>query len=303
MNWDFEPLWSKAKYYFSKAIQAPREGQDFGLFCALALEFTGRATLARIHPVLLADPQDGSNILYAFGYAKPDKSPKSIMAKTVFSRCQTIVDDFGPEDEAFATGFVERRNSELHSGDVAFADFGTDKWLARYYTVIRKLCRHSNTTLLELIGDENEERTAEEMIAAANEVARNEIFARIQPFRQAFEALPRDEQERRVLSQNAIETPDTSERHPCPACAASAVINGRSVRSTPPRLEGDEIVTEQIFLPIELTCTACGLRLETHASLHALGYGGQYAREFAEEASEYYERMYAPQDDDYYGND
>src|SRR5579884_2801361 len=50
MNWDFDALWSKAKYYYRKALSEPRDSQDFGLFCALALEFVGRASLAKLHP-------------------------------------------------------------------------------------------------------------------------------------------------------------------------------------------------------------------------------------------------------------
>lgn len=305
MNWDFGPLWSKAKYYFHKAQAAPREGQDFGLFSALALEFTARAALAKVHPVLLLDPNEGSNLLAVFGFTKPNKIVKSVPAKTVFDRCKTVVTDFNPEDEHFATGFVERRNSELHSGDVAFADFGTGKWLARYYAVIQKLCIHCDKTLSEFIGDEEEEKTAEEMIAAANESVLKEVYEIIRPVREAFKLLSDAEREQKIANQNALETPYTSERNPCPSCTASAVINGRSVKSTPPKLEGDEVRTDQIFLPDELTCGACGLHLETHAKLHALGYGGQYSREFSEEASEYYARVYGQPEEDFddYGND
>ena len=93
MIWSYDSLWQKTKTYVDRALAQERESDEFALWSALTLEFLARATLARVHPALLADPRTGANLLHVFGYGTLD-SPKSIMAKTVFERCRVIVPEF-----------------------------------------------------------------------------------------------------------------------------------------------------------------------------------------------------------------
>src|SRR5438874_11761280 len=94
MDWSFEKLMNKARIYVQRAFDANgREDALVPFWATIALEFLGRAVLAKINPALVADPQLGENLLYACGF-KSVKSPKSIMAKTVFARCEAIIEDF-----------------------------------------------------------------------------------------------------------------------------------------------------------------------------------------------------------------
>src|SRR5258708_31250076 len=137
MSWSYDSLWQKTREYMQKALDEDRDGPLFPFWSTLALELLCRATLAKIHPALLADPQ-GDNILYAFGYGTV-KNPKSIPSKTLFLRCQAVVTEFTDEDVKFCMSMVERRNAELHSGSSAFDDLPTSFWMARYFRVCKIL--------------------------------------------------------------------------------------------------------------------------------------------------------------------
>jgi len=53
--WEYDKLWQKAKVYIQKAFEEDREGEMFPFWATIALEFVARTTLAKVHPVLLAD--------------------------------------------------------------------------------------------------------------------------------------------------------------------------------------------------------------------------------------------------------
>ena len=166
-SWSYDSLWQKTKLYVQRALEAEREGPLFPFWAILALELLGRATLAKVHPALLADPQQGENILHAFGYGAA-KNPKSVSAKTVFLRCKEIVPNFTEQDVKICMGMIERRNEELHAGAPAFEDLPTQLWLADYFRLCQLLLSSQDLTLVDLFGQE-ETSAAEEMIQAAEE--------------------------------------------------------------------------------------------------------------------------------------
>lgn len=76
MPWNYENLWQKAKTYFERGFNENRNSELFRLWFSLGLELLARATLANIHSSLLADPQQGDNILHACGYPSGKKNTK-----------------------------------------------------------------------------------------------------------------------------------------------------------------------------------------------------------------------------------
>jgi hypothetical protein len=46
-DWSYDALWEKAKSYADRAFEEERESEFFAFWLTLALEFVGRATLAR----------------------------------------------------------------------------------------------------------------------------------------------------------------------------------------------------------------------------------------------------------------
>jgi hypothetical protein len=89
MNWSFAALFAKAKLYMERADEEDANSPLFPFWASLSLEFLCRAALSAVHPSLLADPREGSNLLYACGI-EVKTAPKSIPAKTVFDRCQSV---------------------------------------------------------------------------------------------------------------------------------------------------------------------------------------------------------------------
>jgi hypothetical protein len=191
MMWSFDSLWQKSKLYMQRALAAEREGPLFPFWATLALEFLGRATLAQIHPTLLADPGDqaGDNLFYACGHTSP-KQPRSIMAKTVFLRCQRVVADFTNNEGEFCLALIDWRNRELHTGDAAFEDSGTQFWLADFYRIAKLLLNGMGKTLSDFVGA-GEAGAAEEMILAVEGKAKKAALDAIAAAKRAFEALER----------------------------------------------------------------------------------------------------------------
>ena len=140
MNWSFDALLDKAVVTAKRAFEGEsRDSELFAFWATIALEFLGRAVLAKIHPSLLADPQKPDSVLYANGIVGSGPNVKSITAKTVFARCMIVVPDFIDTDFAFCMMLMNRRNEELHCGVPGFEDLRLEKWLADYYKVTKKL--------------------------------------------------------------------------------------------------------------------------------------------------------------------
>lgn len=305
LNWDYDSYWQKAKVYAGRALRERRDGPLFPFWSSLALEILARATLAKVHPALLADPRGDESMLYAFGF--PAKQPKSVPMATVVSRCGTLVDGFTKQEENAALLLVERRNEELHSGRPAFEDFPTSLWLTDFYRICNLLLRHQGKELADLFGP-NEAEAAEKMIKEANKEVISQAKRAQGIACHDFEELEPDEQDRRreygSLEARRLMAPQ-SKLMPCPSCGAQALVSGRTVTESEPRLEDDDIVKELTVLPTELRCFSCELKLARYGALQALDIGGQFGTEWRVPAIDYYAPDLDPADyyEPEYGND
>ena|ERR1700674_1353063 len=120
MDWTSEALYGKARVYIQRAQNEKLDSPLFGFWMSLSLELLCRAALAKIHPVLLADPTKEENIQYVFGI-NPKKNPKSVQAKTVFARRSVFIPNFTDKMSVHCLIMADRRNSELHSGMKSFS--------------------------------------------------------------------------------------------------------------------------------------------------------------------------------------
>jgi hypothetical protein len=275
-----------------------RDGPLFPLWSALGLELLGRARLAFIHPVLLADPRQDGNILFAFGYDTPKEPPRSIPAKALFLRCQKVVPEFTKEDFELCTTIIARRNDELHTGAPAFDDLPNRLWLAQFYRVCKLLVESMDKTLADLLG-EADAAAAEQMIEAAKQEVSSEVKERLGRTSHAFGALDPSEQDR--LRKEAL-LPARRTAHfsgtlvNCPVCGACSALNGERINASELRLRDDELVQEIRMLATHFRCFSCGLELEGHARLNAAGVGGQYTIEETYDPTEYYGEQMDPAD-------
>lgn len=302
--WTYDALWQKAKLYARRAFAEDRDSPTFPLWATLALEFLGRATLAKIHPVLVADPREPEWIMYAFGY-RTSKPPRSIPAKGVFARCEVVAPLFTEAERKFCMAMVERRNEELHSGAPAFHDYPHGAWLAEYFRVCDILLDAQGRKLGHLFGGD-EAKAARKMIAADQTELRSRVFGAIRTRREEWENRP-EEDRRRISSAAAARSHQFTRAAPltkllrCPACDTPGILKGQRVRGSDPVAEEDVVVVNAVLLPTELECSACGLRLRTHGELHAAGLGAQYTMRLELDPADYYGLTYGQ--DDFYGEE
>jgi hypothetical protein len=304
--WDYDRFWNKCKVYVERGLNEDRTGPLFAFWLALTLEHLGRATLAKIHPALLADPGEGGNIMYAFGYpVKTD--PKSIPAKTVFVRCQIIVADFTEDDGKFCMTIINRRNEELHSGSTAFEDLPTALWMTPFFRVCKILLISQGKTLSDLF-DETEAHAAEEMIEAADKTIKSNIEKQIGTSKSKFLAFTKKEQAQKKaagLTQAEANTGRNGKLAVCPACGAQASLQGKTIKLGGERLEDDLIHQETVILPTTFHCYSCDLHLDDHGALNAAGLGGQFNRVNKYDPMDFYSSQMDPADfyEEDYGND
>jgi len=149
MEWSMQTLYNKSRLFIERAHEQPVNSHLFAFWASLALELLCRAALAKIHPVLLADPREDGSILFAFG-VQPAKPPKSIVTKAIVVRCTRLVTGFTEEMAAHCALMADRRNAELHSGAVGFDNFDNSAWLPGTYEVINMGLREFVWVILEV---------------------------------------------------------------------------------------------------------------------------------------------------------
>jgi hypothetical protein len=297
-----ESLWQKAKLYARRAMATPRTDPTFGLWATVGLEFLARSTIASVHPVLGADPQEPQYLLYAFGF-RTDRSPRSIPAKAVFARCEAIVPDFTDTERRFAMTLIERRNAELHSGSPAFHGHPSSEWLAEYFRVCGILLEHQGRGLGHLFGGD-EAKTARKLIKAAESDVKGRVLSEIARFQREFRALPPDEQ-KTLAAQGRSRALATvlgrrlARRGRCPACRSWGAQWGQRVRTSEPIAEEDTILIKTVVLPTRFKCYACGLALNSHGELHFAGLGDQFTSDEYTEPADFYGLVYPPDAQEY----
>ncbi|WP_063899640.1 hypothetical protein [Burkholderia ubonensis] len=289
--WTHDLLWSKARAYVEKALEAPRDDDLFPFWASLALEFLARSTLAYVHPVLLAEAtdSDGRNLLHALGFEPKVKNfiPKSIHTSDVLARCEQIVPDFTKELESFCKGLANKRNEELHSGGLPFSKLTNDTWLPRFYEAAGALLAFQKKKLEDFVGVE-EAKAAVTMLKAIADEAAKSVQKLINAHSEVWKN--KDEKEREQLAEVAkiAARPYLGHVIDCPSCGSKALLLGEEIRQQPPVLEGDELVVRSVMLPTELKCEACSLSVKGHSQLYAAGFGSQFTNTSRYDPVDYY---------------
>lgn len=288
--WDFDLLWSKCNLYVQKALSESRESSMFPFWCALALEFLGRSTLSKIHPVLLADPREGDNILYVFGFSKAEGPAKSIAAKTVFDRCFKIIPDFTKRELDSCLKLVDRRNEELHSGSAAFTGYETKHWLAEFYKACKILLEFSGLNLEALFGKQ-EGAAAEEMIKDVDSKLLKSVKEYIAKYRKAFREIPDFEKGPKIATGNNRARENNrggTKIEQCICCPSHGLLAGKVISVSQDKLIDGDIIYERIILPTSFTCYCCEFKLSNHQELAIAEYGGQFTEQVTWDPSEFH---------------
>jgi hypothetical protein len=293
-------LIGKARVYFERAESVAEADDDaFAVWLLLGLEFLLRAPLAKVNPMLLADP-NGDALMHAAGFpgGLDSKEPKSIQAATVISRLRRIIEAFTAAREDDATILTALRNRELHTSEAVLASIDIALWLPRFTRVADIICTHLGLDATDVVGKEVMDH-GRALVDAEDKKLAHEIATRIATAKAFAGQLTGTEVHDRW------EAARESRRYPalvvdCPACGHEVALDLELVRTTNERLDDGEILRDAILVARGLHCPVCGLTLASTAEVSAAGLSQQHTRTETESIEDRFLSSYEPDD---YGND
>ena len=292
--WSEESLFHKAQLYVERMEAHPGDDWQFGFWSALTLELLARSALSHISPTLLAENSDWKNLAYALGNDVTFKKfiPRSVSSKGVLSRLKELVPPFDDEIYGFCNIHIERRNSELHSGELAFEKLGTSEWLPRFYLACDVLLKSMDKELEDLISEATE---AQDMINAFKGAAVSSVKGDIKAYKKVWSDKDDSEQDEASKQAATWATRQAGHRATCPACNSQALLQGTPSGPVSTNVDGDEVVQRQTMLPSSFECIACGLRISGLSKLTAAGLGNAFSATYSYTASEFFE-LYTEED-------
>jgi hypothetical protein len=297
--WNPDSLFNKAQRYVEKMTEADCQTWEHALWSSLTLEFVARAALSNVNPALLADYGDRnwSSLLHSLGYTPTESkfSPKSISIVEVVRRLGEIFPNFDREVENFCKTHVGKRNGELHSGETPFDGVPVSTWQPNFFKAIDILMASMGMKLEDLVG-EDEAATARKLIAAAADEKAKAVKGDVDAHKKVWKSKSQEERNKLAQSASVWATRNDGHRVKCPACNSESLLYGEAISAPTQKLENDTIIEKQEYLPAQLECIACGLKISGYSRLNAVGLGDRYINTTHYDAAEYY----APEDE-YYG--
>lgn len=304
---DYEPLYNKSKVYIERAI-AQQAGGDMAacqLWASLALELLGKAALARIHPVMVADPQHVDSLFAACGRSF-SSARKSIMATTVFERLTHVTKHFQKTDQDFCMSMANRRNAELHSGELPFVGMREGAWVPKFWRVIKIILEAQGKTLPDWIGP-SESAKAEVAIKVVKTA--DTVNGKFLAAQKLFEEANSSEEAKNLVrasthflniswqSHFGQLQVDAFAPHRCPVCGCEGAVGGEfwneevssAEREDEPWME----LVEATYVTSGFRCAACRLKLDGREELDLAGIDEEFV------TTEEREPDYEPD----YGND
>ena len=298
-EWSEEALFCKALLYFEQMESYNADDWQYGFWSALGLEFLARAALAHISPVFLANVNssnnnDWQNLVHALGIAPTVKnfSPRSVNVNIVFRRLRALTPDFSEETLDFCIRHMDIRNSEIHSGNLAFESIIGSGWLPRFYSACKVLTKSMGKELEDLIPDSGK---AVELIASLEKDVAQAVKKDIAAHKQVWSNKTEDEKADALSQASAWATRNSGHRTKCPSCDSPALLKGSPTGPVSTMVDGDDIVQRQKQLPSLFECRACGLRISGLSRLSACGLGEAFSGKTLYTPEEYFE-LYTEED-------
>ena len=273
--WSEEALFAKAKFYVQSMESHTFNDWEHGFWSALGLECLLRAALAHISPVLLADNREWRNLAHALGKGPTVKkfTPRSLSTREVISRLAELCPAFSEEIRGFCAEHGERRNAELHSGEVVFAHLGTSVWLPKFYFACQGILKLMGKQMEDLFSKVEE---AEQMVVSHNDAAASAVKQDIKAHKQVWSNKNDAEREAASLEARTWAMRHAGHRVSCPSCDSQALLQGSPNGAVKTTVVGDEVVQKQSQLPSSFECIACGLRITGFSKLSACGLGNAF---------------------------
>jgi hypothetical protein len=285
-----DALLAKSQIYIRKALtrKALGDPEEYQLWASLALELIGKSALSNIHPSLIADPQHYQSLFAASG-VNVSTDIKTITAKTLFERLQHLIKPFDERVKIFCNQVANRRNAELHSGDVPFAATRTERWEAEYWYAIDIILNFMGFTLESWLGADDA-AIPQEILAGAEFAKRHSIEVRVERSRDAFNARKKADRDKAIdfaLKSNIHDFPrlfgsyiDGTWEVECPSCKAKAFIAGEMVSQEVVDTQGDQYnvweTVEREFSGEQFRCPTCDLHLDGYDELNIADLKTEY---------------------------
>jgi hypothetical protein len=287
-SWDYDTLLAKAQLYLEQMNSTVADDWKYGLWSALTLELLCRAALAHLSPALLADTKNWRNIMHALGRAPTTKkfTPTSIGTKEVLARLGELLPDFNSEVVGFCGRHSERRNAELHSGEIVFTGIGTAEWLPRFYRACKILLDSMDKPFEDFVCDPER---ALELIASLDDAAARAVEQDIRAHTTTWSHKLEEENKDAVFQATAWATRHAGHRVSCPACHSPAILHGTPSGSVSTTVGDDEVIQRQTMLPSAFECIACGLKITSYSKLSACGLGDAFSSTTTYTAAEFFD--------------
>lgn len=286
--YDYDALWLKAKLFLNRGMDEgePRSFDERALWASLALELLAKAALARVSPLLIAEPtEDGTNLLIASGLVEGEARFTSVRAKTVYSRCHRA---FKPFSGAEATKITHARNEYLHGSAVGFTTIPPSAWWPRYWNLAVILVNALERDIEELVGADRTSTVEGHLLQNKKNIEhRTEMLIerakqRLAQFRAG--TLPARVAAEWAPGRNMSAGFRYSESETCPACGELGTVEGEEAEDVEVRYErvGDEdfdVIVDVTATSEYFSCSSCGLVLDNYQLLEQAGLDSTFLAE------------------------
>ncbi|MFF5265432.1 hypothetical protein ACFY4C_41675 [Actinomadura viridis] len=290
----------KAKLFINRAMDddESRSFDEQALWAALALELLAKAALARVSPLLVAEPtEEGTNLLIASGLVEGDARFTSVRAKTLFARCQKA---FKPFSLAEATAITKARNEYLHSSGTGFMAIPQNVWWSKFWAQAIILVTALDQDLSTFIGSDREEIATKFLdLNAKNVEHRTEALItrakqRLQQYRTG--TLPARLAAEMSMGLDLTAGLPYREAAECPACGSNGILEGQE--TTNAQVDFYRVAEENYEAFVTLTvesdyfsCTTCKLTLDRYEYVQQAGLPTAFEAE-GDESDVYLESEY-----------